>query len=129
MPTKFNSEHPGDIDLLLSRAAQTEKLKPELYQRIETRVLRQQLPPQNISWLDALVNWLSPQPQARLRPLLVASCPLILGVVIGNFYDFGITNTPSSEMNFDSWDDEFLMLSFNELDSLDDNTFDGGFDL
>ena len=41
---------------------------------------------------------------------------LVLGIVIGNFFHFGVNAT--TEPSFESWDDELVMLSFNDMTSL-----------
>jgi len=83
---------------------------------LEQRVLHQALParkPQpSSSPVDRLLEWLLPQSGAPLwRPALAACLPLVFGIVIGNFYSFGIGNSGDG---FRNWDDELLMLSFNE---------------
>lgn len=128
----FNSETgqantEDEIDSLLFQHARADALDPALYSRIEATVLTQPLPDHNSSWVEALLNWLNPAPQARWRPLLAASCPLFLGIVIGNYYHFGV-DSDAAPVDFDSWDDELSMLSLYEPSALESEIFlDGGF--
>lgn len=121
------------LDALLARAAESEvesnmenTVESADYKRIEARVLNQALPPQItlpprevhaasvgfMRGIDALIDWLSP-PQQLWRPIFAAACPLVLGIVIGNYFHFGLT--PTSEPSFESWDDELVMLSFLDI--------------
>ena len=81
---------------------------------LETRVLAQSLPPKNISKLDKFIAWLLPEsdPFSSLwRPALTACLPLVFGIVVGNFYSFDFE---VGDDGFQYWDDELLMLSFND---------------
>lgn len=81
---------------------------------LETRILHQTLPPQQLSLSDRLINWLLPDsgsPLSLWRPTAAACLPLVFGVVVGNFTDLG-TVQDSSEYQY--WDDELIMLSFND---------------
>jgi len=119
-----------DLDALIARAAASTMNGQDdraLYERIESRVLNQSLPPQIaqtprkvlaasdsfMRGIDALIDWLNPQRQSLWHPVFAAACPLVLGIVIGNFFNFGLT--PASEPNFESWDDELVMLSFLDM--------------
>ena len=119
-----------DLDALIARAAASTMDGQDdraLYERIESRILNQSLPPQGAQTprkvlaasdgfmrsIDALIDWLNPQHQRLWRPIFAAACPLVLGIVIGNFFNFGLT--PTSEPNFGSWDDELVMLSFLDI--------------
>lgn len=122
------------LDALLARAAESEvesnmenTVESADYKRIEARVLNQALPPQVtqpprevhaasvgfMRGIDALIDWLSPPQQQLWRPIFAAACPLVLGIVIGNYFHFGLT--PTSEPSFESWDDELVMLSFLDI--------------
>lgn len=119
-----------DLDALIARAAASTMDGQDdraLYERIESRVLNQSLPPQDAQTprkelaasdgfmrsIDALIDWLNPQHRRLWRPVFAAACPLVLGIVIGNFFHFGLTT--KSEPNFESWDDELVMLSFLDI--------------
>lgn len=81
---------------------------------LEQRVLSQSLPPKQSSLLDSIINWLLPHSESwsdLWRPVTAACLPLVFGIVVGNFYSFGIT---AEDDGFQYWDDELLMLSFNE---------------
>ena len=122
-----------ELDALFARAAST-KINSAIYSRVEARVLNQPLPPQSqltqsqptkpdavfdgglTHAIDALIDWVSPRRQTLWQPVLAALCPLTLGIVLGNFFHFGINTT--TEPSFESWDDELVMLSFNDMTSL-----------
>jgi len=118
------------LDALLARAAESNmesEVESARYKRIEARVLNQALPPHVtqsprevhaasvgfMRGIDALIDWLSPPQQRHWRPIFAAACPLVLGIVIGNYFHFGLT--PTSEPSFESWDDELVMLSFLDI--------------
>ena len=118
-----------ELDALFARVA-SKKIDSAIYSRVEARVLNQPLPPQSqrtvagapsfpsglTQGIDALIAWVSPQRQTLWQPVLAALCPLVLGIVIGNFFHFGVNAT--TEPSFESWDDELVMLSFNDMTSL-----------
>jgi hypothetical protein len=120
-----------ELGALFARAA-SNKIDSTIYSRVEARVLNQPLPPQSQSTvpgtpsfargltqsIDTLIEWVSPRRQTLWQPVLAASCPLVLGIVIGNFFHFGVNAT--TEPSFESWDDELVMLSFNDMTSLDE---------
>jgi len=120
-----------EFDALLARAA-SNKIDSAIYSRVEARVLNQPLPPQSqptvpgtpyfasglTQSIDTLIDWVNPRRQTLWQPMLAASCPLVLGIVIGNFFHFGVN--VSTEPGFESWDDELVMLSFNDMTSLDE---------
>lgn len=84
------------------------------FPNLEQRVLNQSLPPKQVSIVDNFLSWLFPTENlgAQLwRPAMAACLPLIFGIVLGNYYSFGIT--PTSE-EFESWDDELAMLAFTD---------------
>ena len=118
------------LDALLAHAAESNmesEVESARYKRIEARVLNQALPPHVtqsprevhaasvgfMRGIDALIDWLSPPQQRHWRPIFAAACPLVLGIVIGNYFHFGLT--PTSEPSFESWDDELVMLSFLDI--------------
>ena len=118
-----------ELDALFARAA-SKKIDSDIYSRVEVRVLNQTLPPQTqltvagapsfasglTQGIDALIDCVSPRRQTLWQPVLAASCPLVLGIVIGNFFHFGVNAT--TEPSFESWDDELVMLSFNDMTSI-----------
>jgi hypothetical protein len=118
-----------ELDALFARAS-SKQIDSDIYSRVEARVLNQTLPSQSqltvagapsftsglTQGIDALIDWVSPRRQTLWQPVLAASCPLVLGIVIGNFFHFGVSAT--TEPSFESWDDELVMLSFNDMTSL-----------
>lgn len=112
-----------DIDTLLSQASQR-NVEPDFYRRLEARVMQQTLPPQPRALIDQLVDWLLPKQRAAWRPLLAASCPLLFGIVLANFYHFGIPSSTTLESSIESWDDELMMLSFSQVEALDASLFE-----
>lgn len=93
---------------------QLDRLTVPEFVELEARVLNQQLPPQNISLLDSLLDWLVPSEGSSIklwRPAMVACLPLLFGIVLGNYYSFGV-GLESSEAEY--WEDELAMLSLND---------------
>jgi hypothetical protein len=89
-------------------------LEPPHFPGLETRILHQALPPQQLPLSDRLINWLIPEtgsPFSLWRPTLAACLPLVFGILVGNLTDLG-TVQDSSEYQY--WDDELIMLSFND---------------
>lgn len=83
--------------------------------RIRTALLAK-VGPRNL--FDRVTAWLLPEPanlQAFWRPAVVASLPLILGIILGSTLSLGNT-----ESYTDSWSDEISMvaLSSNDTESL-----------
>ena len=51
------------------------------------------------------------------RPALAACLPLVFGIVLGNYYSFGI----SSEVDeFDYWEDELAMIALTDISESED---------
>lgn len=96
-----------------------QKLEAPTFLGLEARVLSQSLPPQHQSLADKLINWMIPESiGAQLwRPTLAACLPLVFGVLLGNFYSFGVTD---QELALEYWDDELALLSFNSLTDFSD---------
>ena len=87
---------------------------------LETRVLNQALSPRQQSLFVSLISWLLPTENfgANLwRPALAACLPLVFGIVLGNYYSFGI----SSEVDeFDYWEDELAMIALTDISESED---------
>ncbi len=98
---------------------QLKELPAPQFPGLEQRVLTQELPPRVPGLTDRLVNWLIPPGQSAsklFRPAFAACLPLLLGIVVGNFYSFGVD---SANDGFQYWEDELMMLSFNEYNETD----------
>ncbi len=81
---------------------------------LQARILNQQLPPRNDPLLDKLLDWLIPAGGFTIqlwRPAMVACLPLVFGIVLGNYYSFGV-GLQSSEVEY--WEDELAMLSLSD---------------
>lgn len=81
---------------------------------LESRIQNQPLPPRSRSLVDTVLEWLFPSnaPGKQFwRPAMAACLPLVVGIVVGNFFSFGISN---ESPGFDYWDDELYMLSLND---------------
>lgn len=93
-----------------------QKLEAPTFLGLETRILNQDLPPRQQSLIDIIVDWLIPsQLGAQLwRPAIAACLPLVFGVLVGNFFSFGVTE---QELALEYWDDELALLSFNDFSS------------
>ncbi|MDA1370571.1 MAG: hypothetical protein O2971_07400 [Proteobacteria bacterium] len=92
---------------------------PELAS-LEATVMHQPLPARSLSPMDRLLDWLAPTEGFTLRlwrPTIAACLPLVFGIVLGNYYSFGVMVEPS-ELEF--WEDELAMLS---LDDYSENNF------
>lgn len=78
------------------------------------RILKQSLPVRTPSLIDQVFNWLFPaRPFSTQfwRPALAACLPLVIGVVVGNYFSFGVTG---EIQGFEYWDDELFVLSLND---------------
>lgn len=104
----------SELDQLLGR------LKPPAFTGLEQRILNQALPPQQ-TWIDNLLAWMVPDGfSVQLwRPALVACLPLMVGIVVGNYFSFGVSD---QELALEYWDDELALLSFNDLSSAPSET-------
>jgi len=81
---------------------------------LESRVLHQFLPQQAKSVVDRVLDWMIPtQPLSLqfLRPAMAACLPLVFGIVVGNFFSFGVS---TENQGFEYWDDELYVLSLND---------------
>jgi hypothetical protein len=81
---------------------------------LEARVLNQELPAHNASSIDKLLEWLLPAgglAHHLWRPAMVACLPLLFGIVLGNFYSFGVGFDGDE---FEYWEDELAMLSLDD---------------
>lgn len=82
------------------------------FSQLTDQITNQELPDRGISLLDAFMNWLFPYSGSRLvwRPALLACLPLVFGVVMSNYFTFGIDTDQLQQ----SWDDELAMLSLSD---------------
>mgnify|MGYP003299983519 FL=1 len=109
---------------LLSEYSQLEQSLDKIavpdFPGLETRVLNQALSPRQQSLFVSLISWLLPTENfgANLwRPALAACLPLVFGIVLGNYYSFGI----SSEVDeFDYWEDELAMIASTDISESED---------
>ena len=109
---------------LLSEYSQLEQSLDKIavpdFPGLETRVLNQALSPRQQSLFVSLISWLLPTENfgANLwRPALAACLPLVFGIVLGNYYSFGI----SSEVDeFDYWEDELAMIALTYISESED---------
>ena len=84
------------------------------FPELESRILNQRLPARKITLLEQLLAWLMPENsfgKQIWRPAMLACLPLVFGIVIGNFFSFGIG---LENDGFAYWDDELTMLSLND---------------
>ncbi len=88
-----------------------DRLQVPAFEGLEARVLNQALPPRSPGFVDRLLAWLVPAegigPQLW-RPAVAACLPLVFGVVLGNYFSFGIV-PDSSDVDF--WEDELAMVA------------------
>tara|TARA_R110002073_G_scaffold153170_1_gene308148 strand:- start:119 stop:568 length:450 start_codon:yes stop_codon:yes gene_type:complete len=81
---------------------------------LESRVLNQALPERNQSFFDPIVEWLLPQDDYRQnlwRPAVAACLPLVFGIVLANYFSFGVG---VENDGFQYWGDELAMLSLTD---------------
>jgi hypothetical protein len=90
------------------------KLEQPNFPGLETRVLNQPLPERSRSPLDAIISWLIPNDsfgKQVWRPAVAACIPLVFGIVLANYFSFGIG---VEENGFQYWDDELALLSLTD---------------
>ncbi len=112
--TKVNAQAKAMLASYQQLDANLNAIAPPSFPGLEQRVLSQSLPSRQSGFLDSIISWLLPATDSwsnLWRPLTAACLPLVFGIVVGNFYSFGIT---IEDDGFQYWDDELLMLSFNE---------------
>ena len=98
---------------------QLDVLPVPVFRGLETKILGQPIPPRADSPLDQLLDWLLPDSgfvSLIWQPIAAACLPLVFGIVLGNFYSFGVT-FESDEMEY--WEDELTMLSLNNYSEND----------
>lgn len=86
------------------------------FRDLEARVMNQPLPPRDRALVDRLVEWLLPDSTSLSelwRPAMAACVPLVFGIVLGNYFSFGVVDETNG---FENWDDELLMISFADVD-------------
>jgi hypothetical protein len=90
------------------------KLEVPSFPGLETRVLNQPLPERNRSFIEEVMSWLIPDEyfgKQVWRPAIAACIPLVFGIVLGNYFSFGIG---IEDDGFQYWDDELAMLSLTD---------------
>ncbi|MFT4862441.1 MAG: hypothetical protein ACI95C_001662 [Pseudohongiellaceae bacterium] len=97
--------------------SELDKIAVPDFTELESRILRQQLPPQPTSILDRLINWLLPTGVGLQlwRPLTAACLPLVFGIAVGNYFSFGVNN---ENLPLETWDEELVLLSLNDLSTI-----------
>ena len=91
-----------------------EQLEVPSFPGLETRVLNQPLPERNLSLLEAVMSWLLPGEnlgKQLWRPAIAACIPLVFGIVLGNYFSFGVG---VEDDGFQYWGDELAMLSLTD---------------
>ena len=81
---------------------------------LESRVLNQPLPEPKDGIFGELANWLLPGEsfgKQIWRPALVACIPLAFGIVVANYFSFGVG---IEDDGFQYWGDELAMLSLTD---------------
>ena len=95
------------------------------FSNLEQKVLNQALPPRQQSILPKILNWLVPAERSGMqlwRPAMAACLPLVFGIVLGNYFSFGISADLSQETDeFEYWEDE---LTFHALSDYSENVID-----
>lgn len=125
-PKSWPAELRKQIDLLLVKDPQAASVLAEYqelnslllnipapdFKQLANQIATQDLPAQDVSTLDAIMNWLFPYAGSGLvwRPALLACLPLVFGVVMSNYFTFGI-GTDQLQQN---WNDELAMLSLSD---------------
>ena len=91
-----------------------ENLPQPVFPGLETRILHQSLPARSRSWADQVVDWLIPEQGFSTqwwRPLSAACLPMLVGIVMSNYFTFGVV---VADQGFQTWDDELVMLSLTD---------------
>jgi len=101
------------LDTLLDQLADQESI-PD-FRALEASIMQQPLPPKSRYMTDRLLDWLLPKANHSglpyWRPLMAACLPLLFGILLGNFYSFGVGIDFDT---VDNWDDELYLLSLND---------------
>ncbi len=106
-----------DASRLLQQQARVDALLDDLpaptFTGLAARVAQQPLPPPRLSLADRLVNWIIPDGGIGefWRPTTAACLPLLFGVIMGNYFNFGITADIQAAEN---WEDELAMISLTD---------------
>lgn len=115
--TAFMASNPT-ARTLINRQCELDKLLDQIavpdFPQLESRVLNQHLPARRGSLGDQVLAWLLPENgfgKQIWRPAMLACLPLLFGIVIGNFFSFGVG---LENDGFAYWDDELTMLSLND---------------
>ena len=90
------------------------KLEVPSFPGLETRVLNQLLPERNQNFFEEVLSWLIPDEsfgKQFWRPAIAVCIPLVFGIVLGNYFSFGIG---IEDDGFQYWDDELAMLSLTD---------------
>lgn len=90
------------------------QLEAPSFPGLEARVLNQPLPERNRSFFEEMVSWLMPSEsfgKQVWRPAIAACIPLVFGIVLGNYFSFGIA---IEDDGFQYWGDELAMLSLTD---------------
>ncbi len=113
----------SDARLLVNSQWQLDELMNQLqvpsFTNLESRVLNQSLPERSEGIFESLLNWLVPKNdfgKQIWRPVFAACLPLVFGVVLGNFFSFGVG---IEDDGFQYWDDELVMLSLTDYTEID----------
>lgn len=118
-PLQALLESSAEAQLVFAEQTELERmlgqLQAPMFSELEQKILNQSLPPRQ-SWLDKLVAWIIPDSFSLQlwRPALVACFPLVVGIVVGNYFSFGVSD---QELALEYWDDELTLLSFNDFSS------------
>lgn len=103
---------------LLNQQWQVDEIMKQLtvpsFPGLETRVLNQPLPERKRSFFEEVMAWLLPDEnfgKKVWRPAIAACIPLIFGIVLGNYFSFGIG---ADDDGFQYWGDELAMLSLTD---------------
>jgi len=91
-----------------------EQIETPQFSGLESRVLNQALPEQNSGPFDAIIEWLIPSSGATQnywRPAIAACLPLVFGIVLANYFSFGVGIESDG---FQYWGDELAMLSLTD---------------
>ena len=81
------------------------------FDRLTQQILDRQLPQRNSNLATNLLNWIWPaHPSIWFfwRPISAASLPLLFGIILGNYFSFGI-NYESSDSEY--WAEELTILA------------------
>ena len=113
---------------LIDQQRELDRLMDQLavpaFPNLKEKVLHQELPDPARSLIDQLMNWLLPENNFRKQlwhQAMAACLPLVFGILLGNYFTFGVFGEAEAYFGGDGngdeyeyWEDELTMLSLTD---------------